>query len=84
MFVQWVQDLPWSREESCESGWTGNYLHESPREKTNNVVSEQVRHKPACTITEDSRILKFQMKVEEELYYPQGGGGGVLSFFVDT
>ena len=27
-------------------------LYELPRGKTNNVVSEQVRHKPACTITE--------------------------------
>ena len=27
--------------------------NEPPRGKTNNVVSEQVRHKPACTITED-------------------------------
>ena len=27
-------------------------INESPRGKTNNVVSEQVRHKPACTATE--------------------------------
>ena len=26
--------------------------YEPPRRKTNNVVSEQVRHKPACTSTE--------------------------------
>ena len=26
---------------------------EPPRGKTNNVVSEQVRHKPSCTSTED-------------------------------
>ena len=26
---------------------------EPPRGKTNNVVSEQVRHKPACTSTEN-------------------------------
>ena len=26
--------------------------NEPPRGKTNNVVSEQVRHKPACTSTE--------------------------------
>ena len=26
--------------------------YEPPRGKTNNVVSEQVRHKPACTSTE--------------------------------
>ena len=28
--------------------------YEPPRGKTNNVVSEQVRHKPACTATEKS------------------------------
>ena len=27
---------------------------EPPRGKTNNVVSEQVRHKPTCTVTEKS------------------------------
>ena len=25
---------------------------EQPRGKTNNVVSEQVQHKPACTVTD--------------------------------
>ena len=30
------------------------YRNEPPRGKTNNVVSEQVRHKPACTVTEKS------------------------------
>ena len=29
-------------------------INEPPRGKTNNVVSEQVRHKPDCTVTEDS------------------------------
>ena len=29
-------------------------INEPSREKTNNVVSEQVRHKPACTSTENS------------------------------
>ena len=29
-------------------------VNEPPRGKTNNVVSEQVRHKPACTSTEKS------------------------------
>ena len=28
--------------------------NEPPRGKTNNVVSIQVRHKPACTVTEKS------------------------------
>ena len=32
---------------------------EPPREKTNNVVSEQVRHKPACTSTEKSYKLEI-------------------------
>ena len=31
-----------------------NKTFEPPRGKTNNVVSEQVRHKPACTSTEKS------------------------------
>ena len=29
-------------------------INESPRGKTNNVVSDQVQHKPACTSTEKS------------------------------
>ena len=29
-------------------------INEPPRGKTNNVVSEQVRHKPDCTSTENS------------------------------
>ena len=28
-------------------------IHEHVREKTNNLCSEQVRHKPGCTVTED-------------------------------
>ena len=31
-------------------------------------VSDQVRHKPGCTATEDG--LKFRIQVEEGLYYP--------------
>ena len=30
------------------------HKYEPPRGKTNNVVSEQVRHKPTCTVTEKS------------------------------
>ena len=30
------------------------YINEPPRGKTNNVVSEQVRQKPTCTVTEKS------------------------------
>ena len=33
---------------------SGRPKDEPPRGKTNNVVSEQVRHKPACTSTEKS------------------------------
>ena len=29
-------------------------IYEPPHGKTNNVVSDQVRHKPTCTSTEDS------------------------------
>ena len=31
-----------------------HYIYEPPPGKTNNVVSEQVRQKPACTSTENS------------------------------
>ena len=31
---------------------TGTVIFEPPCGKTNNVVSEQVRHKPGCTVTE--------------------------------
>ena len=30
------------------------FKFEPPRGKTNNVVSDQVRHKPTCTVTEKS------------------------------
>ena len=32
---------------------------EPPRGKTNNVVSEQVRHKQASTVTEDGEMLEI-------------------------
>ena len=34
-------------------------IYEPPRGKTNNVVSEQVRHKPGCTSTEKSKKLEI-------------------------
>ena len=34
-------------------------INEPPRGKTNNVVSEQVRHKPGCTSTEKSKKLEI-------------------------
>ena len=33
------------------NGLNGTTIYEPSRGKTNNVVSEQVRHKPACTCT---------------------------------
>ena len=33
-------------------------IYEPPREKTNNVVSEQVRHKSGCIALEDSQRLE--------------------------
>ena len=38
-------------------------------EKTNNVVSKQVRHKPSCTSTKDGLTLEI-LDLEEELYFP--------------
>ena len=37
-------------------------IPEPPRGKTNNVVSEQVRHKPTCTVTEKSFGFKKNRK----------------------
>ena len=34
-------------------GMVVSNINEPTRGRTNNVVSEQVRHKPACTVTED-------------------------------
>ena len=34
-------------------------IYEPPRGKTNNVVSEQVRHKPTCTVTKKLDALNF-------------------------
>ena len=36
-----------------------NYIIEPPRGKTNNVVSEQVPHKPTCTCTEAGYKLEI-------------------------
>ena len=44
-----------------------HYRYEPSREKTNNVVSEQVRHKSGCTVTEAARSLKFRILDEEEV-----------------
>ena len=38
---------------------TSGSINEQPNEKTNNVVSEQVRHKPSCTVTEADKKLEI-------------------------
>ena len=38
---------------------TCNIINEPEREKTNNLGSDQVRHKPSCTVTEDDRRLEI-------------------------
>ena len=40
--------------------------YEPPNEKTNNVVSDQVRRRPGCMATKDS----YWIWVLEEFYYP--------------
>ena len=37
---------------TIKANWGVTSIIEPPRGKTNNVVSEQVRHKPAGTVTE--------------------------------
>ena len=45
----------WDVKFNCFSSWTFfSLIFEPPRGKTNNVVSEQVQHKPACAATEKS------------------------------
>ena len=39
-----------------------------PHGKTNNVVSEQVRHKPTCTVTEKSKKLEILDKGADQLH----------------
>ena len=41
-------------------------------EKTNILGSNQVRHKPACTVTEDG----WKLEILDGLYYPSGGNKG--------
>ena len=36
-------------------------INEPPRGKTNNVVSEQVRHKPGCTVTDAGWKLEISV-----------------------
>ena len=48
-----ISDLGTDQVRYSHRGWleAGN---EPPRGKTNNVVSEQARHKPVCAVTEKS------------------------------
>ena len=39
--------------------WTESYQFELRGEKTNILVSDQVRHKPGCTATEDGLMLEI-------------------------
>ena len=48
-----LQRLRWEKSELTICTYTRK-TYEPPRGKTNNVVSEQVRHKPTCTSTEKS------------------------------
>ena len=36
-----------------------HFIYEPVREKTNNFVSDPVRHKPDCTVTEDGKRLEI-------------------------
>ena len=55
-FSEWRQRVLAEEDKEKHHGqyWNEVSRFEPPRGKTNNVVSEQVRHKPACTATEDS------------------------------
>ena len=49
--------LPMSRKGDAMLIRVKNYLNEPRCEKTGLRVSDQVRHKPGCTVTEDSQRL---------------------------
>ena len=46
-------------------------------------VSNQVRDKPDCTVTEEGRGLKFRILEVEGLYYPSSKNKGTDSFRAD-
>ena len=56
LFVAWPTGFNWRFSFAPDfSDNAGRDVRNEPsRGKTNNVVSEQVRHKPACTVTEKS------------------------------
>ena len=58
IFSAWVGravDDQWPSSVKDEASvWQVRLLNEPPCGKANNVVSEQVRHKPSCTSTEKS------------------------------
>ena len=49
---------------------------EPPHGKTNNVVSEQVRHKPTCTVTEKEKLEISDLSRRGLLYYPSSENKG--------
>ena len=51
-------------------------LNEPPRGKTNNVVSERSDTNRSVEAQKRARSLKFQISVEEELYYPKSENKG--------
>ena len=44
-------------------------VNKPPHRKTNNVVFEQVQHKPACTSTEETWKLEISDLRKEGVYY---------------
>ena len=55
-YGQYNRFVPETRQPDRETKAGGKFrdLIEPPRGKTNNVVSEQVRHKPTCAVAEKS------------------------------
>ena len=69
MFENWFKGKNFYNKNNLESGffvcmelnnnyWYGIYAmaltYDPVREKTNNLGSEQIQHKPGCTVTDDS------------------------------
>ena len=68
---------------SGNSKSTTKYLKiEPPRGKTNNVVSEQVQHKPACTSTEKSQKLEISDLSRENFTIRVAKTKALISFAV--
>ena len=57
-------------------------INEPPFGKTNNVVSEQARHKPSCTSTEDGYRLEMDLKCRENCTIRVAKTNALISFAV--